>query len=156
VVADAVKGRGSRWVVAQFLLMAAVIATGFVPPDWPEAARELRIGLGVVLIGVGAAFGVWASRELGRALTPFPKPRPAGLVTSGPFSFVRHPIYCGFLAVFVGYSLLSGVLALALTLALAFLWVGKTRVEEAMLVDVYAGYDAYCSRVRWRLIPFVY
>jgi protein-S-isoprenylcysteine O-methyltransferase Ste14 len=151
-----VRGRGSGWVVAQFLLMAAVVAAGFAPPDWPEAARELRILVGAALIGVGAAFGVWASRELGRALTPFPKPRPTGLVTSGPFSVVRHPIYCGSLAVFVGYSLLSGVLALALTVALAFLWVGKTRVEEAMLADVYAGYDTYRSRVPWRMIPFVY
>ena len=149
-------GRGSGWVVAQFLLMGAVIVGGLLPPDWPGAATTVRRGTGVALIVVGAGFGVWAGRELGRALTPFPKPKPTGLVTSGPFAVVRNPVYAGFLGVFVGYGLLSGVVALALTVALAALWVGKSRVEEGMLDDVYPEYDAYCRRVRWRLIPFVY
>ena len=79
-------------MIAQFVLMAAVVAAGFLPPDWPEGARLLRIAVGAALVVVGAAFGVWAGRELGRALTPFPKPRPVGLVTTGPFAVVRHPI----------------------------------------------------------------
>lgn len=143
-------------MIGQFALMAAVIAAGFVPPNWPDEARQGRILVGVVLIAVGAAFGVWASRELGRALTPFPKPKPTGLVTSGPFAVVRHPIYLGFLGVFVGYSLLAGIPSLVLTFGLTVLWIGKMRVEEQMLVEVYANYDAYRARVPRRLIPFVY
>ncbi len=149
-------GRGSGWVIAQFALMAVVVVAGFLPPGWPDEARYVRIVAGTGLIVVGAAFGVWASRELGRALTPFPKPRPVGLVTSGPFALVRHPIYLGFLGVFVGYGLLTGVLALALTVVLAVLWVGKTRVEERLLADVYPDYAVYCDRVRWRIVPYVY
>ena len=118
--------------------MAAVVVAGFLPPDWPDDARQVRFVVGAGLVVVGAAFGVWAGRELGRALTPFPKPRPVGLVTTGPFGVVRHPIYLGFLGVFVGYGLLTGVLALALVGALGVLWVGKTRVEERLLSDVYA------------------
>ena len=149
-------GRGSGWVLAQFALMAAVVFAGFLPPDWPDDARLVRVVVGVVLIVAGATFGVWASRELGRALTPFPKPRPVGLVTSGPFAVVRHPIYLGFLGVFVGYGFLTSVLALVLTGALCGLWVGKTRVEERLLADVYDDYAAYRDRVRWRIVPYVY
>lgn len=149
-------GRGSGWVIAQFALIAAVVAAGFLPPNWPDEARLGRVALGIVLATAGAFFGVWASRELGRALTPFPKPKPVGLVTSGPFAVVRHPIYLGFLGVFVGYGLLTGVAALALTGALAALWVGKTRVEERLLAGVYPDYEAYCRRVRWRIVPSVY
>ena len=148
--------RGAGWVVAQFALIAAVILAGFMPPDWPGEARQVRTVVGVVLIGVGGAFALRAGRELGRALTPFPKPKPTGLVTSGPFTVVRHPIYLGFLGVFVGYGLLTGVLALALAAVLAVLWVGKTRVEERLLADVYSDYSAYCGRVRWRIVPYVY
>ncbi len=99
---------------------------------------------------------MWAGRTLGRSLTPFPRPVAAGLVTRGPFLIVRHPIYAGGLALFVGYALFASISALALTVLLAFLWAGKIRVEERLLAGVYDDYPAYRERVRRRLIPFVY
>ena len=75
-------GRGAGWVVAQFVLMAAVLAAGFVPPDWPDgrAARALASSAPCSR-SPACAFAVWAGRTLGRSLTPFPKPVEAGLVT---------------------------------------------------------------------------
>jgi protein-S-isoprenylcysteine O-methyltransferase Ste14 len=151
-----VKGRGSGWVIAQFVLMAAVLAGGLQSPQWPSGAQRALSVTGVALAVAGLLFAVWAGWALGRSLTPFPKPVPAGLVTAGPFALVRHPIYTGGLALFVGYSLLTTVPALALTACLAVLWAGKLRVEERLLVSVYAGYPAYRRRVRWRLVPFLY
>ena len=104
----------------------------------------------------GGAFAVWAGRTLGRSLTPFPRPVEAGLVTEGPFAIVRHPIYTGGLGIFVGYSLFTGLAALALTVVLGALWAAKLRVEERLLAAVYDGYGDYCRRVRWRMIPFLY
>ena len=46
--------------------------------------------------------------------------------------------------------------ALALTAALAGLWVGKLRHEERLLANSYDDYPAYRQRVRWRLLPFVF
>ena len=149
-------GRGTGWVVSQFVLMAAIIAAGFVPPDWPADWHQVLSAIGAVLAIVGGAFAVWAGRTLGRSLTPFPKPVVAGLVTRGPFAIVRHPIYTGGLGLFVGYSLFVSVPALVLTGALLGVWAGKIRVEERLLGDVYDEYDAYRRRVRRRLIPFVY
>ena len=149
-------GRGTGWVVAQFALMAAIIAAGFVPPDWPEDAQRPLSVVGAILAVAGLAFAVWSGRALGRALTPFPRPVVAGLVTNGPFAIVRHPIYLGGVGLFIGYSLFASILALALTVVLAVLWAGKLRVEERLLTAVYDEYPAYRERVRWRLIPFVY
>lgn len=149
-------GRGTVWVVAQFVLMVAVIVAGFVPPDWPAGAHGALSVVGVALAITGCVFAVWAARTLGRSLSPFPKPVEAGLVTCGPFAIVRHPIYTGGLGLFVGYSLFTSVPALVLTGALAILWAGKIRVEERLLADVYDGYPAYEARVRRRLVPFVY
>jgi protein-S-isoprenylcysteine O-methyltransferase Ste14 len=143
-------------VLAQFVLMAAVLGAGLVPPAWPSGAQRALSVAGVVLAVAGLLFAVWAGRTLGRSLTPFPRPVPAGLVTTGPFARVRHPIYTGGLGLFVGYSFLTTVPALVGTVLLAVLWAAKLRVEERLLVSVYAGYPAYRRRVRWRLVPFVY
>jgi protein-S-isoprenylcysteine O-methyltransferase Ste14 len=150
------RGRGGGWVAAQFALMAAVLGAGLVPPAWPTAADRALTIAGAVLAAAGIAFAVWAARTLGRSLTPFPKPVPAGLVTSGPFTLVRHPIYTGGMAFFVGYSLLTSIPALVLTACLTILWALKLRVEERLLATVYADYPAYARRVRRRLVPFVY
>ncbi len=149
-------GRGAGWVITQFTLMAAIVAAGFVPPGWPDAATTgLRV-IGGVLAASGIAFAVWAARSLGSSLTPFPKPLGTGLVTSGPFALVRHPIYTGGFAFFVGYAFFASVPALVLTGVLGLVWAGKIRVEESLLTTAYDGYAAYCLRVRRRLIPFVY
>ena len=149
-------GRGTGWVVSQFVLMAAIVAAGLVPPDWPGGAQRPLAVVGAALAVGGGAFAVWSGRALGRALTPFPRPVAAGLVTTGPFAVVRHPIYLGGLGLFGGYALLTSIPALALTGALLALWAGKVRVEERFLADVYDEYPAYCERVRRRLVPFLF
>jgi protein-S-isoprenylcysteine O-methyltransferase Ste14 len=150
------RGRGGGWVVAQFVLMAAVLGGGLLPPAWPDGAQRALTIAGAALAAAGLVFAVWGGRTLGRSLTPFPKPVPAGLVTSGPFAIVRHPIYTGGLAFFTGYALFSSVATFVPTVALALLWAGKIQAEERMLASVYAGYAEYAHRVPWRLIPFVY
>ena len=148
--------RGLGWVVGQFVLMAAVLMAGFVPPDWPASVQGVLSVVGAVLAVAGGAFAVWAARTLGRSLTPFPKPVPNGLVTTGPFRIVRHPVYTGAIAFFVGYSLWATIPALVLAVALALLWVGKVRVEERHLYEIYPGYPEYARRVRRRIVPLVY
>lgn len=150
-------GRGGGWVIAQFALIALVLAAVVVPPGWPEGARGALSGLGALLAVCGGALAVWAARSLGPALTPFPRPAAAGeLVETGPYRFVRHPIYAGGILFFAGWSLYAGPVALALTVALSVLWALKAGVEERQLVAHYPAYAAFCHRVRRRLVPGVY
>ena len=142
--------------MSQFVLIAAIVAAGFVPPGWPEDAQRPLSVVGAAMGVAGGALAVWSGRALGRSLTPFPRPVVAGLVTSGPFAVVRHPMYLGALGLFSGYSCFTSVPALVLTGGLGALWAGKIRVEERLLADVYDEYPAYCERVRRRMLPFVY
>ena len=104
-------------------------------PERADRDRSRARGRGHRLRGLGGA-------KPRRSLTPFPKPLGTGLVTSGPFAIVRHPIYTGGLAFFAGYALFASVPALILTAVLGLLWVGKMRVEERLLAAAYDGYAA--------------
>jgi len=143
-------------VVAQFVLMACVLVAGALPPGWPGGLTGALRGAAAALAVVGVVLALWAGRTMGRSLTPFPHPVQAGLVTTGPFALVRHPIYTGGLALFLGFALVTSVTALVLTAVLGLLWAAKLRFEERLLEDVYEDYAAYQQRVRWRLVPLVY
>lgn len=145
-------GRGAGWVAAQFALIAAVLALGAAPPRWPGWVQLV----GVPLVLAGAAAAVWAGRTLGSSLTAFPRPRPEGeLVETGPYRFVRHPIYGAGVLFFLGYGLWASVPATAGVVALAALWWLKAGVEERYLTARFAGYEDYRRRVRRRLLPYL-
>jgi protein-S-isoprenylcysteine O-methyltransferase Ste14 len=140
-------------VVVQFALMLAILALGAVPPRWPGWLQLL----GAALCLGGGAVAVWAARTLGRSLTPFPRPRPEGeLVETGPYAWVRHPLYGAGLLFFLGYGLLASVPATAAVAALATLWWLKAGVEERYLAAQFPAYEAYRSRVRRRLLPYLF
>ncbi len=144
-------------MIAQFALLAVVPVAAFLPPDWPDAARTLRLALGGSMVVSGVAMVVWAARAMGRSMTPFPRPLPdAVLVETGPYAHVRHPVYGGALVLLVGLALVTSVAVLVVTLALGVLWVGKARVEEEHLAELVPGYVAYCARVPRRILPGLY
>jgi protein-S-isoprenylcysteine O-methyltransferase Ste14 len=149
--------KGGRWVVAQFALMGVTIGLGLLPPRWPDAATSELAVAGAVIAFLGAIVAYFAAHELGSALTPFPEPTGRGLlVESGPYRFVRHPIYSAGLLFFTGYALFAGPLALLGTVLLGLLWAHKASLEERLLVERYEGYEAYGRRVRWRLVPRIW
>ncbi len=137
--------RGAGWVVAQLVLIAAILVLGAFPPIWPDGVRFASFPL--ILGGVG--LGIWAARTLGSALTPYPLPSEQGtLVERGPYGIVRHPIYSAGLLVFLGYGFLASVPATAAVAPLAVLWHFKAGVEERHLRARYPGYADYARRVR--------
>jgi protein-S-isoprenylcysteine O-methyltransferase Ste14 len=76
------------------------------------------------------------------------------VITSGPYAWVRHPIYAASLAIHAGTALLLGARWGLLGLPVLALLLGRRAVlEERTLRQGLAGYDAYAAQVRWRLIP---
>lgn len=76
------------------------------------------------------------------------------VVSSGPYAFVRHPMYAGATLMFLFTPIaLGSYWALLVFAALMTGLVERIRDEEEVLLRELPGYDRYRRRVRWRLIP---
>ncbi len=99
---------------------------------------------------------LWARITFGgRSFHAGANPTEGGLVTAGPYAFLRHPIYAAILwfawtGVFMHLSFVNAALGLLLTLGAAM----RIAMEERELRARYPDYAAYASRTR-RVIPFV-
>jgi protein-S-isoprenylcysteine O-methyltransferase Ste14 len=143
--------RGWVLVALQFLLLAFIVVSpaGGV---WVVAGPLRTAGTVMRVVGAAAiaAGGVW----LGRGISVHPSPtRAAVLRTSGPYRFVRHPIYSGVVLLATAITATSGSAASVAALAgLAVLLNVKARFEEKLLLRRFPGYGAYASRTP-RFIP---
>jgi len=120
-------------VAVQGILLVVLV---LVPRVETDPAR-LVVGIGLVV--AGCALGLVAGARLGAALTPTPVPTPeAGLRTSGPYRYLRHPIYTAVLLIAIGYTVAIGSWWSAAVCALlaVFFW-GKSRWEDALLREAY-------------------
>ena len=79
------------------------------------------------------------------------------VISTGPYRYVRHPLYTSVLLFCLGSALLLGSwIGVILGLLLEAMFAGRAVREERVLQKGLKGYDAYMVRVRWRLIPHVW
>jgi protein-S-isoprenylcysteine O-methyltransferase Ste14 len=79
------------------------------------------------------------------------------VVSSGPYRWVRHPMYSGSVAIWLATSLaLGSYVALPAFAALIPFYVVRLLNEEKVLRVELAGYPEYCERTRYRLVPFIW
>jgi protein-S-isoprenylcysteine O-methyltransferase Ste14 len=124
---------------------AQVIALRWSPGHvaWPAA--------GLALVTLGASLSLVSLLAMGRLFGVRPALR--GLVTSGPYRFVRHPLYLAYVLADIGYNLQewSFVTLLLVLVGWASL-VYRIHAEERLLSQ-HADWPAYVALVRYRLFP---
>ena len=77
------------------------------------------------------------------------------LVTSGPYRFVRHPIYSGLLLALIGTALATNFLGLAIAVILgAYFYYAATVEERNLVVTFPTAYPAYREHTK-KLIPYL-
>lgn len=100
---------------------------------------------------VGLAIVVAGKLTLGRSFGIIPANR--GVVSSGPYSVMRHPIYSGYLLTHAAFVVAHPApLNVAVLLVADSALVVRALLEEKVL-GADARYRAYCGRVAWHLVP---
>lgn len=151
-----------RWLYTLPIIFAAL---AFVIPARHPAWRVTLfpdrlacLGVGTALLFLGMAISIWARVELGRNWSNVVTVKVGHeLVQSGPYRWVRHPIYTGILVSLGGTALAQDFwcdLAVVPIVFIAF-WIKLRLEEEWMRGQFGAAYDAYCARTA-RLIPFLF
>jgi protein-S-isoprenylcysteine O-methyltransferase Ste14 len=139
------------WVAVQVALFGlyGALLLGKAAGEW-GAWRWL--GLPLMLAGLGCLLpALWAH---GRKLTPLPEPRrELGLLRTGIYAVIRHPLYTGVMALAFGLAFWfqkAGALGGAMLLTLFFNL--KAREEERRLRRLYPEYADY-QRQTGRFLP---
>ena len=79
------------------------------------------------------------------------------VVSSGPYRYVRHPMYAGMPALWIGTSIFLGSWwALIPGVLIIILFIARTALEDKMLQQELPGYIEYAQKTRYRLLPGVW
>jgi protein-S-isoprenylcysteine O-methyltransferase Ste14 len=152
------EGRGSRRrIPLNGLTALSVVVLVRVFRGGSLAVHSPLLGaIGAVVFASGIALAIWARVYLGRNWgMPMTQKAEPELVTSGPYRFVRHPIYSGLLAGVLGTALVTNLIGLIIVAILIGYFYYCAFVEEKNLATTFpAAYPAYRNSTKM-LVPFV-
>ena len=142
---------GLRLVV--ILLIAAVLEFRSLRPLLAVAQRSAGhssilgwTGVAVCLLGFSLAIS--ARRHLGRNWgLPMSRKEQPELVTSGPYSLIRHPIYTGLMLAMLGSAIGTSVFLAPLLVPVGAYFIYSARREETVMLQLFPEqYAAYMAR----------
>jgi len=142
------------------LIALWAIRVGIVTPNITftqnAIGNPLLQSIGVICTALGIAFAIWARVYLGRNWgMPMTLRTEPELITSGPYRYVRHPIYTGVLLAIFGSVLVAGSWWLLIFAAATVYFLYSARQEEKDMVTHFPKtYPEYHARTKM-LIPFV-
>ncbi len=121
-------------------------------PDWLQILGALG-----VLLSFYIMFLTFRENAYLALVVKVQEERGQSVVSTGPYRYIRHPMYASTFLFFPGSALLLGSWwGLMFCTVLLGLLVWRIPLEERMLENGLTGYDEYARRVRYRLIPRVW
>ncbi|HWQ75607.1 MAG TPA: isoprenylcysteine carboxylmethyltransferase family protein [Syntrophomonas sp.] len=125
---------------------------------WPQLS-EAWMYAGIVLYLISGIFTVWpvVENKYFESTSRIQSNRGQTVVSTGPYRIVRHPGYLGILIWAASTAMIFGTLAVCLISAVIIAIIGvRTYLEDTMLKKELPGYIDYASKVKYRLIPYVW
>ena len=125
---------------------------------WSHAPLGFQVvGALLTLASFGGIAWVFRTNSFAAPVIKMQAERKQTVISTGPYAFVRHPMYGFGFFTFIGMPLMTGSLwSLAALPVLGALLHLRTLGEERMLRTELAGYEDYARRVRWRYAPGIW
>jgi protein-S-isoprenylcysteine O-methyltransferase Ste14 len=145
-------------VMVLFVVWLILMPLDAVRFGWSEVPGWLQIlgALGVVL-SFYIMFLTFRENAYLALVVKVQEERGQSVVSTGPYRYVRHPMYASTFLFFPGSALLLGSWwGLMFCTVVLGLLVWRIPLEERMLENGLDGYDEYARKVRYRLIPRVW
>lgn len=147
-------------ITAALLYPATLIVAGLDHAfEWSPSLSLLMQTLGIKQFIAGYSFAMWAmiANRFFSTFVRIQTDRGHRLVDTGPYAWVRHPGYTGTMIAHLGLPIALGSLWALIPAGLACVaFFPRMNREERVLRKELDGYDAYCGRVRYQLIPWVW
>ena len=142
-------------VMIGWLALMGVDARRFMWTSVPlvgQIAGAVLVGAGMVLVWETYRANTFATTQV-RVQTE----RAQTVVDSGPYRYIRHPMYAGMTLYMIGSPLmLSSLWGLAVVPVMFILLALRTLGEEQVLKTDLAGYAEYMTKTPWRIIPGIW
>jgi protein-S-isoprenylcysteine O-methyltransferase Ste14 len=120
----------------------------------PEELSSALYSVSLLLTLAGTVLATWTVIALARSISILPEAR--SLVTSGPYSFVRHPLYLAEFVILFGVALqYKQPWAFLLLAAHSFFQFQRLGYEEGVLLRAFPEYESYAARTS-RILPGLY
>ena len=137
--------------IALFVFPAFDHRFGWSPvPSYVSLAGDALIAFGFLLIFIVIKVNAYAASTIQIA-------EDQKVISTGPYSLVRHPMYAGALPLLIGVPLALGAwwgLFVLILFIPALIW--RLLDEEKFLQKNLPGYTDYCQEVHYRLVPFIW
>lgn len=145
-------------VIAGFVVCFSAVPVSLFALDHPPIASTVRAVGGVVaLIGYIFIFWTFFANSYASPVVEDLTDEGQSVIETGPYAVVRHPMYLGLLFLCGGVSLWLGSWSFLVTLPLLVLILAnRIRIEEQELRVTLPGYEDFCAKRRFRLIPMIW
>lgn len=140
------------------IVLLAVPGLDAVRFEWSEVPLLLKV-LGFIGYIPALGFAFWAMKENAYAsdVVRIQKDRGHTVCTTGPYRYVRHPMYTGVILFVLCFPLSLGSLYSFIPASLVVvLFIIRTSLEDKALREELPGYREYARKVRYRLLPGVW
>src|SRR6516164_7043317 len=157
-----VKAGRTRWGrfagirVAIIVIALLLLRLNVFKGSHPVTHNPWLQGIGLAIFLLGLALAIWARAYLGRNWgMPMSEKADPELVTTGPYSTIRHPIYSGIILAMIGTTLAISLYWLIAVVLVGAYFLYSATMEERYLTEVFPdAYPRYQQSTKM-LIPFV-
>ncbi len=126
----------------------------FLPLLLIPSGVPLNLQLGNFLMALGGLLAIGSYLSLNTSFGVSPALRK--VKTAGMYMFIRHPMYASYFILFTGYMCLSfSWLNLSIFIGMIICLIARIFFEEKILRKS-ADYLEYCTKVKYRIIPFIF